>query len=131
MKALKDLEKRLEEATGRDLELDADLWSIWDKRPLEGVCSDAVIYKRDPHDRIAFDAPPPYTASLDAAVSLCERVLPGWWMMIVSEGKHGWSAQLGNGGHGIEGGWGRKPSAALAVCLVTVRILLSKGGDGD
>lgn len=121
--SLKDLECRLVEADGGHGEIDALLWSLWDDRPLVDD-----LFKRDPDDRIAFDTAPKYTFSLDAAVALVERVLPGWWFMIVSEGEHGWNAQLGNGGHGIDSGWcGARPSGALALCLACVRALISQG----
>ena len=74
--------ERVEVATGPDREIDRDLWLAFGLYP-EGVediglyvdpssgCTGGVIYSADP-----------LTASLDAAMALCETVLPGWeWIV--------------------------------------------------
>lgn len=85
-----ELIKRIEASTGPDREIDAALWSLWDSRPLEECCGDGAIYKRCPDDPIAFDAPPDYTSSLDAAVALVERLFPGRLREIIEAAASEW-----------------------------------------
>ena len=59
------LAQRLAEAMGPDRELDRDLHVAL------GLSMDTTV-----HCGVLLNA---YTASLDAAVALVERVLPGWW----------------------------------------------------
>lgn len=65
------LERRLEEATGPSRELD---WAIADATGYFDA------FERVGYDRHNFDDDdlPRYTSSLDAAVALVKRVLPGW-----------------------------------------------------
>lgn len=78
-----NLLSRLQGLTAPDREVDADIFQLlggseWDK---------AYIRAQEPcgcpHDLAVSTArerySPAYTASLDAAVALCERVLPGWF----------------------------------------------------
>lgn len=69
-----ELIARLEAAEVGSRELDAEVWDIEDDRPRWSFGDDFPIYKRDPDDSVAFDSPPPYTTSLDAALALAERV---------------------------------------------------------
>lgn len=66
-----ELVKRLEAATGPDRELDAELYDAFIEPLTWQVVSDSGHQK-----------PPCYTASLDAAVALVERVLPGRGLMM-------------------------------------------------
>lgn len=69
---------RLEAAEAGSVKLDAELWDLIDARPREDI-GFGPIHKRDPEDAVAFDRPPPFTTSIDAALALVERVLPGAW----------------------------------------------------
>lgn len=77
---LAELERRVREATGGDRELDADLWWKFDERASEvatGMPRPLDHSKPMPRAGVRAMAPA-YTTSLDAALALCERVLPGW-----------------------------------------------------
>lgn len=78
MPDLKSLLGRLEKSPLPYRYLDAEIWDLEDPRPRESIGNGEAIYKRDPHDPIAFDSAPHFTASLDAAVALQKRVLCGW-----------------------------------------------------
>lgn len=78
--SMRDLIAKIEAATGPDRVLDGDIWIAingWQER--DGCrIPDGVWHRQDPNDRIAFEAPPAFTASIDAAVSL---VPDGhWWI---------------------------------------------------
>jgi hypothetical protein len=85
---LKSLLARVEGATGADRELDGDLWWTLDHGRAERVFSTGALGlpRRYPATlpipgglgRAGVQAmAPEFTASLDAALALCERVLPG------------------------------------------------------
>jgi hypothetical protein len=94
MTSLTDLIERVEGATGPDREADCELWALhhgltleWQGTTLvageEGVVGwiDPGRLARNFYTNRARTGPgsiPAYTASLDAALTLCERVLPGW-----------------------------------------------------
>jgi len=73
---LRELLARVESATGGDCKLEDDIaisllgWRYHN-------FSDDHGEWRDEHDKYAM-CPDAYTSSIDAAVALCERVLPGW-----------------------------------------------------
>lgn len=98
---LRDLITRLEQAEGGSRELDAALWGLVDPRPLEQAGEGPAIYKRDPVDTIAFDAPPPFTSSVDSALALIGERLPGFHVENLGEMRDSgtftghWLAQLG------------------------------------
>lgn len=80
--SLDDLLSRVEAATGPDGELDAALWL----RFVPGTTRKAttVNHPKGPYiidetrEHFRLVTVPAYSASLDAALALCERVLPGW-----------------------------------------------------
>lgn len=116
---LSDLQKALEEATGPDRKIDFWLMAF---DPTSDPSKPAIVY----------------TASLDAAIALANRLLPGW----------GWRCGFGLSPHWVNGravyGWshlnrvhpdhaltkdeatGYAASAPLAICLAIVRALLAK-----
>lgn len=132
MSDLSSLIARSEAAEGPDRELDCHLWVVaqggdarmnyveseskcfvWE-RGLDGMWIRGVVN---------FRAVPSYTSSIDAAVSLAERVLPGIrWELTTTGFKPG--ASLVTDG-GIFGGYAATP--ALAICLSTLRALQQKG----
>lgn len=63
--------QRLERAYGPDHQLDCVIWRWYCRSGFEI----GLRYRKD-------DAPK-FTASLDAAVSLVNRVLPGWWWKVI------------------------------------------------
>lgn len=108
---LDELERRLSEATGPDRELGVAVYETLE------ICS----YIPDEGDP---------TASLDAAVALCERVLPNpdwfWRVNSIYGGAQARINQMLDSENGLEVyGSGRTP--ALALLLATVRALKAKG----
>lgn len=78
--ALRDLLRRVESATGADALLDRQLAITLGAYTFEKRGRDrrAWFYPADKEWFYRRDIAPPYTASLDAALALVERVLPGW-----------------------------------------------------
>lgn len=74
-----DLIERVERASGPDREIDGEAWKLFVEKPGD-VWSDefGVWHLQDPNDTIAWEPPPYLTSSLDAVLSLVERVRPGW-----------------------------------------------------
>ena len=78
MRVFEGLIARLDAATGPDRELDGEIWrevSGWSED--DGSRLDGVWFRRDPEDSVAFEQPPAYTGSLDAAVTLVRA--DGYW----------------------------------------------------
>lgn len=119
---LKDLERRLAEATGPSRELDAlialaidDAGNGFLPAPNAPGC---VI---DRAGRVSGPIPiSHYTSSTDSAVSLASRVLPGWSidLSIVPDGICSASMY----------GKSDAPAPALALCTAIVRALMQKEG---
>lgn len=119
MTPIESLIERLEKATGPDRELDSD------------ICR-ACGFKLYPFDRPSNDTlaeAPRYTASLDAAVSLCERVLPGRDWTVRTRRAHPYQGNYQfeavvwgpSGSHvGAQAGY-HNSGTALALCLATLR----------
>ena len=91
--ALRALLKRVEAATGADPELDAEiakglslyLYVTFYPFPLNGEAyweGAEVRHSREVEPFEDYTPIPKYTASIDAAIALIERVLPGWWWSI-------------------------------------------------
>lgn len=79
--ALEVLLARVEKAEGADRELDALLWCMEENVTFSHLVGhgETIIYFEPPRaGSRRCPGWPGYTASLDAALSLCERVLPGW-----------------------------------------------------
>jgi hypothetical protein len=104
MSDIKALIERLEKATGPDRELDAAIWAAtlprdgvgidgyglpdgahYEYRPCEDGRVEMLVSLNGERGVTRANRPSPeYTASLDAAVALVEKVLPGWWWQIGS-----------------------------------------------
>ena len=122
MTDLTSLIEKLEKAEGPDRFLDARIcwalglepWAGTDEIHLTHFGIGSRIDKRTPA----------YTSSIDAAVSLAERVLPGCrWELTTTGYKPGASLVTDVG---IVGAYGSTP--AIALVLATLRALQSKGG---
>jgi hypothetical protein len=117
-----DLLTALQSAERGSRELDALLWDLIDDRPrhdLDG--SGAAIWKRDPDDEVAFDGPPPFSTSLDAALALVERVLPGWWPSVAQVGPGKWSADIYDPSDKRSLSPAHAPTPPLALVIALVR----------
>ena len=146
---MSDLIKRVESATGPDRELDLRIWAEFDGRDVREDGQKILAKSRKPpHDECLLGWIDPgkhsrnfqaamlkegaYTSSLDAAVSLCERVLPKGvqWTVSNSQGLSDYTC------HAIV--WvpkktfeidGRAPTPALARVLAILRAHPDGGSD--
>jgi hypothetical protein len=142
---LTELLERVEAASGADRELDVLIWAQlaedrdvrWDGNTLLGRA------RKPPHDecvlgtidpgRVARNfqvgySRPPYpspTASLDAALALVDRVLPGWCKSAVDLRPEPCEGYVWERGH-VGNIQGKAPTPALAVLVAMLRAL----GDG-
>ena len=75
MTNLLTLADRVEGAEGADRRLDGLIWQAIepDHEYVSFGEASEVLYRRDPGDHSAFDAPPPYTSSIDAAMTLLDK----------------------------------------------------------
>lgn len=119
------LVERLEKATGGDREIDLDLMVILHGGPRERYLTDEL-------GRLEFGHQWKFTASLDAALALVERVLPGWRPAFAQKENGDWvasiysAARLGIIPHQI----GDSPTPALALCLAALKAL-AQGNEGS
>ena len=127
-----ELIARVEALTGPDRDVDFAIHSHFFPTPKRqvsnvelppGFGSDALSMAMDPRPR--------YTASIDAAVALVERVRPGWMYYYTGrddEGQH--YAQLGEKAvlyepseTGWKGSWSKGPTLPVAIVLALLRSL--------
>lgn len=131
--------ERLEKATGPSRYDDCHLWVVakggdarmvvcdsseksfvWE-RGIDGMWIRAVV---------EFSEVPKYTASVDAAIALAERVLPGWTIASIGQDdRKGWHTELRQGYRTSYStvALGGALAPAIAICLATLRALQSKG----
>jgi hypothetical protein len=104
---LRDLLSRVEAASGPDVRLDR------------------AINKMFPDGELGS---PYYTSSIDAAVALAERALPGFSiLMAVNPGKA--MANIHSAPLGVNGKWfpaGRNKTLPLAICSATIRAKIAE-----
>lgn len=120
MTDLRELEKRLEEATGPSQTLDRQINDTLGLPP--------IGYPR-------------FTSSLDAAVALVERVLPGWeWERKCETNRWKFVRLIGPEFHKYEfmgphnkhcTAWTFGETPPLALCLALIRALIAKGDRHD
>lgn len=146
--ALKELEKLLSEARGPDREIDFRIAALTDEQMAADLrVADGITYSSNGEFVLTFKSPagklgrgfygnhmvPQFTHSLDAAVSFCERVLPGsGWLvgrgrLTPSEPLFGatvYATDMADEPEELGGAEG--PSPALALCLAAVRALIAK-----
>lgn len=95
MSDLAKLQRRLTAATGSDRELDGALWLVLDPEPALARCSfKGMKYAGHVHTKAeknahvisaATHSSPLYTSSIDAALGLVEKMLPGWGATLVTD----------------------------------------------
>jgi hypothetical protein len=102
MTDLSDLITRLEGAEEADRELDARLYVELIARLRRPDIEDMIAARAASHpdENVWLSGArdwqvPPFTSSLDAALGLAERVLPGWWWVVSSTGGE-CAAEIGN-----------------------------------
>lgn len=108
-----NLLSRLQGLTSPDTRIDAEIYASLGSAPhtaTAGGRTIPLIEKGDPNSW------PAYTASLDAAVALCERVLPGYdWIVGHTNGGLTIYAQVGQN----EMVFGETPAIALLIAILT------------
>lgn len=134
---LNALLERIEKAEGPDRELDGELCRILLGWTYEKMKGDRVPYWRTPRNAGLYymreSGPLPLTSSLDAALTLVERELPGWNPII---GRHRDAGDRGDRWRGTLippdarlgtfALWGATPALALLAALLRAKI----GGAG-
>jgi len=147
MTDLAGLIERLEGATGKDPELDADLrWALDRQRAERAYWNGALGMPRalPEHAKLAglgrisvISAFPSLTASLDAALAFVERVLPGWRVSIDSDQDRGpmWRAAVKPCGSHYTAkptGWiyAMQATAPLAILIAALKALQEREGEG-
>lgn len=131
MGKLDDLIARVEAASDRDRSIDADIARMegWTFTKMKG---DRQEYWRKPGsteywDR-RLDGPPAYTASIDVALALIERLLPGWdYGLDRDEGQY-FATIAPVGPTTAKGVQAEAKSQPLAIMLAALRALASQGG---
>jgi hypothetical protein len=82
MVEVKGLLERVAKATGPDRDIDCALWGHFVRKSTLHHPSEA------PH------VAPEFTANIDAAFALVQKVLPGWWMAVWNGEDGEWAAAL-------------------------------------
>lgn len=122
---------RLESADGPGREIDALLMvaiepptgdAFWQWRGLQPKGTQDRA-EADLQADYAREHAPAYTASLDAAIALCRRALPGWEVLLSNEGDVHWVASIGPRGT-FTSCEAVTPAPALALCIATVKALI-------
>ena len=138
MTTLDELIERVERASGPDRVIDFHLATLTNKQMADDLLiADNITYSSDCEFVLTFTAAnaalgrgyygnhmiPEYTASLDAAVALCERVLPGYFWGVNSNkyeigNRIAWVAEIYTSEPAIEA---RAHSEALALVAAVLR----------
>ena len=132
--SMRDLIAKIEAATGPDRVLDGDIWIAingWQER--DGCrIPDGVWHRQDPNDRIAFEAPPAFTASIDAALTLVPKGC-GWSAHYVRPSDYapfrGIAEAFDESGNWLHDADAATP--ALALCAAALRARLAMRDTGD
>lgn len=124
---LRDLQRRVAAASGPDREIDAGVWCFERGYVLRAWNTNTVFWSKVA-DGMQFNGNdmmrivPRYTASLDAAVALLNRVLPGWWWAL-GVSMSGFSTKVGETiFHDKSEGDGCLPPLALCSALLSALI---------
>lgn len=128
--ALEGLIERCEAAQGPDRLLDAAIWCAFPPMPVAATVDEVW------HGRVLFDnggpdsrRSPAYTASIDAALALAERLLPEWslrfWQLSPKTG--GWCADLYHKKADAQFK-STRPTLPLAIILATLHSLTKLEG---
>ena len=141
-----ELIAKLESASEGSRELDAviaalDGWCLHPRTTYECVQSDSGRTCDDcganswgsrssnAHAQHLSDPCPAYTTSIDAALALAERVLPGWWPGVSQVGKNKWSADIYDTTDIRPLTPYHAPKPALALCITLLRASAAEGAE--
>lgn len=125
---LPDLLAKVESAAEGSYNLDAELAKALAGWTYERRGNDRKEWWREANvaDFYRHDRPPRYTASLDAAVALAEKVLPGYKIGLTIEGgAHRASVYVGDSG-GPTFKIGRGANPALAICHAIIKAKIAE-----
>jgi len=125
--ALEGLLSRVEAATGPDRELDRDLAVAIGG--YERVEMHPHFMRETTTNRVGWYGrmAPFYTSSIDAALALVERVLPGaQWEITNLYGAAKAELPLNHGDGSVQGAWREDGNVPLAILAATCRALLAK-----
>lgn len=134
MTTLQDLLERVEKAEGPDREIDVALWlhttpgATRRGTHVKHAHSDAEWDVDETRDATGYlVVVPAYTASLDAALALVERKLPGWTWRLDSpdSASEPAFARLSGPEWRSGAGWAKTPALALLAALL--RALIAQG----
>lgn len=119
---LDELIEKLEKAEGPNYRLEIDIFKLFNPEYAEYVEGrGGLVHVNDGEDQRVLSnvRAPNYTASLDAAVALAERVLPGWRWAVTSRGT-AWcnTADLPTPSIHLRAD---AATPALALCLATLK----------
>ena len=133
--ALSALLERVKNAKGADREIDADLLMVFGPPDNQALWNWRAMQPRGTKDRAlvevqreyALKRGPRLTASLDASLALCERVLPGWEILITNEGDPAdkWVASIGPRDT-FQSFEAERPSAPLALLSALLEARLAQ-----
>lgn len=118
-----ELLSRLAVASEGSRELDRDLAKLIDRAEWEKCAnwaSQPCGAQPETIDRDALRWLPAYTASLDAALALAERVLPGWFISL-ERYSDGWYATTCDHSTSQRRFQGSQKPAALALCIAILK----------
>lgn len=120
---------RVEKAEGSDRELDARFWCLGEGVKFSHLSSqrEAIIFFRPGQNgSCREDGRTPYTTSLDAALALCERVLPGWLREVSEQSSLRWMAEVMEGGDAEISAISAAKTPALALLAAMLRALIAQ-----
>jgi hypothetical protein len=131
---LRDLQRRLREATGSDRNLDEDIFENLGGAEYQNACRHAASPCGAPVEIVREDArswAPPYTKSLDAVVARIEHALPGRAYLIGNRrpefpGDYGaviWESMSRNAP--VLGAGEHPANLAITACLALVSALIA------
>jgi len=130
MSNLQDLLERVTAAAGPDRELDCRLFADLLMRPdgyaVVGFSPGTVAYVEAPVTTVRYLAAPHYTSSLDSALALVERLLPGWEWRVERQSADLW-IHLPKHCQKLACAKGATPALALLAALL--RALLAQQSD--
>lgn len=129
---------RLETAEVGSRELDVLIWTVFDAAKIErdisrhkgtwprGASNDEKAARRASYLKASA---PGFTTSLDAALALAERVLPGWWPAFAKTSPVAWSADVYEPTSHASQSVGQAASGPLALCIAILRATPNAGMD--
>lgn len=113
--SLSALLKRVEEATGPDRELDLEICRALDPEQFEHERNQARLRALGPDEILS----PTYTSSLDAALALVEKELPGWRLRLETGSDYSSASfAYGWGGRAKSTGTEERSDSNAALCII-------------